>query len=161
MAQTIHLMVGNVGTGKSCTAEALKADDPDALYFNDDKFATLLHNGDYSPRIWTTVYKELYGDMIVALATFALCKGHSVIIDSTNMSIARRKKFIDISMKTGVPIIAYLHQQHGGLERRCKENRGQAPSLWIGVFNEFAAEYEAPTTEEGFSEIIQPAWKLW
>jgi len=160
---TLHMMVGNIGTGKTITTRRLikkfNADGIKTLVINVDSLVCMFSGlNDYSTDLFTEQHRALYGDILVALANQILEHGFNVIVDTTMMSKIKRARFIEVAKKWGAKIIIYLHKTPGGLERRCKENREQSNELWQHVYDMFEKEYEEPSFDEGIDEIIDCTW---
>lgn len=157
----VHIMVGNIGTGKSTTVVKLTKGNLDKIAVLDtDGIAMMYSANDYGPHIWTPKRRNLYHDSLLKLEELALQKGFDVIIDSTCMSAVRRKSFIDIAKNNDARVIVYLHRTPGGLDRRCQAPRGQTRELWTMVYNGFENEFEEPLLDEGIDEIINCTWTV-
>ena len=156
--QTIHLMVGNIGCGKSTTVRnLLKKLNNKAFVINDDALAMALNpTMKYNNEMWRDGRKETYWDVMEAMAHTILSKtDYDVIIDSPLMSRAKRKPFIEIAFNKECQVKAYLHRTPGGLERRIADSRGEKAEVWKEVFNFLEKEYEEPSKiAERLTDII-------
>lgn len=145
---TLHLMVGNIGTGKTTTAKSLL--DNNTLIVSDDNIAMML--GENYPEMWTEKHINLYSKIKLMCARYALEAGFNVIVDGTHMSRKSREKFIKLPAK----VIVYTHTNKDGLYRRLKDPRGCTKERWTEIWNLFESQYEEPSFEEGMDEIILP-----
>ena len=157
---TIHVMVGNIGTGKSWTTKRLVNEDTrkNTCVVNTDSLVPMLNLGNYSPDVFTDRHRELYTHLLTGSAYILMHHGFDVIVDTAMMSKAKRKKFIDVAKSHGAQVKVYVHKTPGGLERRIAESHGDAP--WDKVYEMFEKEYEEPSLDEGIDEIIDCTWRL-
>lgn len=154
-AQTVYMMIGNVGCGKSTTAKTLIADEvPEAVVINIDTILQAMfpqipyHDLFENPDRWA-----LYDQVTYAIIFRAVHLGISVIIDATNMSVKKRGKLF-AAVQGRCPVVGIVHTHVDGLKIRQKYSRGGAPEVWATVHARFAKAYEAPTMDEGFSQLI-------
>ncbi len=166
MAKLI-LMVGNIGTGKTTTANRLMVDaahlkNRDIIIISTDDLATILANGHYGPDIWTNRHIHLYSAVKQCIVHEALINGFDVIVDGTNMSKICRKAYIDIAKEfdvEDVEIIVYLHTYPDGLNRRINDPKSKHTSTstkqWTKIYNDFADTYEKPVLDEGIDHIFE------
>jgi len=152
--QYIHLMIGNIGTGKTTTATKILEENPNTLYVSDDDICTLVNMGNYGPELWSNKYWPVYSAIKRSIAEIAIENGFSIIIDSTNMSESKRAVWVKKAKQLNVSIIAHVHLDHAlGIKRRQETPRGQTFEMWQKVYERFQSEYEEVTSAEGFNEI--------
>ena len=150
----IHLMVGNIGTGKTTTARKLIKEHSLTMYVADDMICEMVNLGDYSPEKWGDKYWPVYSEIKNRVAETALANGFSIIVDSTNTSKKRRANWTAKAKELDVKITAYVHLDHeAGLERRKVEPRGQTPEMWQKVHDDLQVKYEETTLDEGFFAV--------
>lgn len=150
---TLSLLIGNIGSGKSTLASklSLKGD----VVVNMDALQAMFAAGAYDR--YDNAKKEVYHKTENVAIESALEAGLSVVIDRTNIDRKRRENFIRIGQKYGAEIVAYDFGpgEHRLLERRQMNGRGVPSETWRRVFDFMKKSYEAPTLEEGFSQIIE------
>ncbi len=108
---------------------------------------------------FSSKYKALHGDELVTSkkilkeAEKYLNEGFSIIIDATNPSIKKRKEYIDLASKYNIPIrcILMTTDMIESMFRNNKRNK-IIPKITYFVFRK---NYEEPTINEGFSEVIK------
>lgn len=149
---TMHMMVGNVGSGKSEMAKHLSKKYK-AVIVNMDAIQESMHGfyGGYREEM-----KPIYRSVEEAIINGALSNGVDVVIDRTNMDKKRRSRFIDIAKNHGVEVDAYVMpiiSVETLLERRMKNPRGMSESKWRTVIENMRASYEDVTTDEGIVYI--------
>jgi len=150
---TLNLCIGNIGSGK--TLLAAKFAKMGHVVCNMDSIQSMVSGGEYG--LYDNAKKEVYQAAEDAIITKALESGLSVVVDRTNMDRKRRRRFIEIGKKYASNIIAY-HWGPGDekcLNRRQANPHGIPAAQWAQVFKFMQDSYEPPTTEEGFSEIIE------
>lgn len=157
---TLHLMVGNIGTGKSVTTKHLTLELDNTLVIDIDAIVTMLSLDNYGPAMFTEKHQNLYNDLLRTMTGRLLTHGFNVIVDTTMMSRKKRANFINIAKQHNAIVKVYLHKTPGGLERRCADGRGYSDKVWKDIYKMFEAEYEEPSLNEGIDEIIDCTWGL-
>jgi predicted kinase len=155
---SVNVFIGNIGSGKSILAKKMAF--WGNVVFNMDAFQQMIAGGEYGA--YDPAKKEIYQEAENLTIRKALEAGLSVVIDRTNMDRKRRKRFIDIGKEYGAKIAAY--DWGSGTEKnlinRLKNPRGIPDEQWQSVWAMMKQSYEPPTTEEGFTEIIEPPTKF-
>lgn len=147
----MHMMIGNVGSGKSEMAKHL-AKKFNAVIVNMDGIQESMHGfyGGYRQDI-KSLYQKVENDIIEG----ALESGVSVVVDRTNMDRKTRKRFVDIARKYRVEIHAYempsLFEED--IEIRMKNHRNISRNKWISIMAELQSRFESPELDEGFSSV--------
>ncbi len=158
---TLHIMVGNIGTGKTVTTKRLMTELEDTFVVNIDSLVKMFSMDNYRPELFTEKHRTCWGELLKTLADKLLSHGFSVIIDTAMMSKVKRYEFIKIAQRYNAKVKVYLHTTSGGLERRCKENHGgHSNEVWKEVYEMFEKEYEKPSSDEDIDEIIDCTWDL-
>ncbi len=151
MPVAMHMMIGNVGGGKSEMA-AHMAKKWNAVICNMDAIQESMHGfyGGYREDL-----KPVYQATEESIISGALSVGVPVIIDRTNMDRKRRERFIKIANAYGAEVKAYVMSatMHDALDRRMKHPRGLTQEKWWDVISRMVGTFEYPTLEEGFSTI--------
>ena len=151
--QTMYVMVGNIGTGKTTRAKRLV--DDDTLYVSEDLLVPLMTNGRYDPPVWSIRHFNVYRKLKLAAVEAALLNGFNLIVDGTNISVENRVKYIDAAKRMNALIICYVFPDFDiGLQNRFKEHRGQTAEMWKSVSNSLQDKFDYPKKEEGINEII-------
>jgi len=160
----VYILIGNIGSGKTYWArrKVFKG----AIYISNDAITDMMHMGDYTrydPELSSTYHR--IEDTL--LEDSLLNQDRDIIIDRTNMSRAKRKRFICL-------INCYINVREGKsniewkkiavvfnsdiitcLHRRSKNSKGITERKWAEIYNKFADEFESPTLDEGFDDIIE------
>lgn len=147
------IIVGNIGCGKSTLANKLASDFKFGV-FNMDSLTTML--GGYEYTRFDKNKTECYNEIRQFIVRNLLKNNFNCIIDSTNLTVRKRKEFIDIAKSLKVPEIICFDFGPGideYLERRLKNNRGVNSETWKKVYTRMKNEYESPSIDEGFTII--------
>lgn len=153
--QTVYMMIGNIGTGKSHTTKyLLKEQAKEAVVVNIDTILPVMfpqipyHALFGNPDRWA-----LYDAVSYDITNWAISLGMSVILDSTNMSVKKRGNLFDV-INDRCPVVGIVHKHVDGLKIRQKSPRNGTDALWDTVHAKFAKVWEAPTMDEGFAHLI-------
>jgi predicted kinase len=154
MSLQMHVMIGNIGSGKSLIANKLSKL-YDASIVNMDLITSMINGGEYNA--YDSSKKEVYHSIEKTAIETSLKMGISVIIDRTNVDKERRKRFIEIGKKYGAKIIGYDFGPGNDdcLKRRIENPRGVPSEVWRDVFDYMKKSYVESTIDEGFSSIIK------
>lgn len=93
----------------------------------------------------------------IAAATAALAQKKSVVIDNTNPSPDDRAKYIAIAKKAQVPVRCFVFLHDAALANHMNILRarlGITARVSSIAYNMFKSKFQAPTTDEGFSEVV-------
>ncbi|XP_031428942.1 bifunctional polynucleotide phosphatase/kinase isoform X2 [Clupea harengus] len=115
------------------------------------------------PKGYTYVNRDTLGSWqsCVSACERALKQGHSVAIDNTNPDLESRKRYIDVSIKAGVPCRCFHFTASIELAKHNNKFREMVPSdtkhMVVNdmIFHSYKKKLVAPSLSEGFSEILQ------
>jgi predicted kinase len=140
----ITMLCGLPGSGKSTWANQNKREN--TIVLSSDKIREELFGAEEIQGNPKQVFNLLY-----KRAEEALEQEKNVIIDSTNLSRANRKKFIKrfYSLADYLSIIIFLESAEECIERQKKRDRKVPAS----VIRRMAQQMEMPTFDEGWDEI--------
>lgn len=144
------ILVGNIGCGKS--TKALELANNGYCVINDDAVVTMIGGGKYT--LYDVKKKPIYKNIEAVGAITSLNYGFNTVIDMPNMTKRKRKRYIDIGKGYTCKIICYNWGPgiSNDLQRRLKDHRGY--TKWVEAFKRKHSEYEEPTLDEGFDELI-------
>lgn len=126
--QTIFLMRGLPGSGKSTKAQEMLAANRFAIRVNKDKLREMLCFGKYTPKIEGLVVEQER-----AITRAALSKGYDVIVDDTNLNPVHYEAFQQIAGAYGAAMqIVYVDVPVEECIRRDKL-RGQSGGMHVGA----------------------------
>jgi len=151
--QELIILTGNVGCGKSTFAKNKIEESFKYVIVNDDDISTMIGGGIYTN--YDENKKSLYKDIELVCTFIGLNSGFNVIVDMPNVKLESRKRFIEIGKKFNAKIISidWGSGKSEDLSRRLNDNRGY--DKWKEAFFRKKQEYEMPSMDEGFDEIIR------
>ena len=132
--QEMIILVGYPGSGKSTFAHRYL---PNYTYINNDTTKSV--------------------NKSIKLAKLAVANKQSIVIDNINSSIKQRAIFIDIANKYHIPVrciyfdVSERMAKHLNKYRERLGIRAHVPNICYNVYNK---NFEYPTKDEGFIEII-------
>lgn len=135
-SQTLTLMVGIQGSGKSVVASMM------------EEQGVVVASNDLSGG----------KDRTLRIVETALKSGQSVVVDNTHVDRDARRNYVELGLKYDTKVRCFVmktehdHARHNNLFREITD-----PSharIKEPLFNQFRARYQPPTKQEGFSEII-------
>lgn len=142
----LNIMVGLPRSGKSTLTEFLTKRSKQAVVVSADTLRYLVYGqrffGKGEPLLWAV------HDIVVQML---LEQGIPIIIDETNTTVKRRRKYIELANKHGYSVVCHVVTTGEGvcLERARSEN----DTAIVPVIERMAKQYEQPGLEEGFSDI--------
>jgi predicted kinase len=155
MKDTVYLLCGLPGSGKSHWASQQAEENENFIIINRDKIREMF-KGKYTYD--KTIEKFVkFSCEYLTLCCYDLFSGFTAIIDETNITKAKRKLWIDLLLEdSDIDIICvYFSLKEGNFERRMKDHRGLSKETWEEVINNMKKDFEEPTLDEGFKGIIE------
>lgn len=151
----LQILIGNIASGKTtyCRTKLLE----DFICVNDDAIVSMIHGGVYTG--YDKNLKPLYKSIENQIINFGIALGKSVIVDrGVNIKAESRKRLIGIAKSLDVEVEAvvfpFLSDEEHAHRRYFSDSRGLQYGYWLGVARYNNKNYEPPTIEEGFSNII-------
>lgn len=150
----IRILIGNIGSGKSTLAKKLAKEGHCIL--NKDMLRFMLGGGNYIED--KNIEKEIY-DIFFKSLHILLSKGYSIVIDGPNITKKERFSFIvsaQLYNYNKIGIILPKINKEESINRRLKNNHGNTPKyIWEANWVLNDSQYQEPTKEEGFNEVIK------
>jgi len=154
MKKELIILIGNIGTGKSIYAKRYQKLGYIVIARDQLRYAigggNYIFNRFYEPIIWRTelyLYKKFIDTKV------------NIIVDEVGINKAMRQRYISYAKKRGYKITAIEMPRFcmgEAVARRMINPHGQPDyKLWCQVWTKFEAQYEEPSKEEGFKEIIK------
>ena len=149
---TIILMVGNMGSGKSTYVKSLI----ECGYFavSRDAIRYMFGAGKY---IFNNKSELSTVRGASAIVRGLMLSEVDIVVDETHMNTCSRSGYIKLAQDNGYNIIACILpkvNREVSVERRMQNPHGQFDrNVWYGVWDKFNNMWEEPTLEEGFNEI--------
>jgi len=151
---TVYVMCGLPGSGKSTWAKN-KAKEANTVIVSPDAIRTMLF-GEYR-------YDEAYEPTVLQVSLFALycavAAGEDVVFDEVSLSREERRAVFNTLAyyhKDGaVKVVCVNCRSSDNLANRMKDSRGYPKERWVEVIETMRQRYEAPTVDEGFTEVLE------
>jgi predicted kinase len=152
---TVQTLVGMIASGKSTYARNAAA--AGAVVVNDDAVVAAVHGGDY--RLYDKRLKPLYKATENAILAAALALGRDVVVDrGVNVSVRSRRRWVGLATAfdaTPVCLVFAKREPAVHARRRCEDDpRGHDYDYWLRAAERHHADWESPTREEGFDDVL-------
>lgn len=156
----LKVLVGMIASGKTTYArmEAARG----AVIINDDALVTALHGGDYTG--YDRTLKPLYKSTENHIAAVALALGWDVVVDrGLNVSRKSRQRWVGLAAafeaEAQAVVFARQSAEQHARRRWHSDSRGHDLAHWVSAATRHAAEWQTPTTCEGFSMVTHSPWR--
>lgn len=149
-AINVYILCGLIGSGKSTWAKET-AKKTGAIIINRDSIRTMIF-GCYS-------YDRQKEDFVCNIAESILMRasdcGYDVIIDETNLTVKKRKRWINLAKDIHAWQIEliWFTEEKNNLSNRMNDARGIDEATWSKVLEDMKKTFEVPIIEEGFDSI--------
>lgn len=155
--KTMYILCGLPGSGKTTWAKGKIESSTDTIYVNRDDFRNSLFCGKYT---FNKNIEPVIKATVEEMVSQALLNDVSVIIDETNLTEEKRRKWIEKgSLYGGKQVIVHFTAMDECLENRMRDPRGISREKWESVINGMKETFEPPTEDEG--EIIKVPPFVW
>ena len=153
------IMTGNIGSGKSLIASKYAKNG--YVIVSMDSIQAMVGGGEYG--LYDNEKKDIYHATESSAIVTALDHGLSVVVDRTNMDAGRRSRYIEKGKIFDAKIISYDFGLGDieGFKRRIKNSHGIPEQQWMGVLHYMQENYQKPSLDEGFDQIIQAPEKYY
>ena len=150
----MYMTVGNVGCGKSFLSSKL-AKQCNGIIVNKDCLREMISGGDYR---YIPENESLVKNTILYFIENCMLVDRNIIIDETNLTVEKRKVYLDLAKKYNYTIIVYNFGSGNSeeLRRRLEDDRGVPHISWQTVWESMHDIYELPTFYEGIDNIFEP-----
>lgn len=148
------ILIGNIGAGKSTHVRKLVGEGYRIV--SKDAIRYMLGGGEY---IFDEKLEEVVHKVAIDTLKYLLDKGYSIAIDETNMSKEKRQEYLNHVIHFRYVRTALLLpkiSKEESVRRRLGSNHGDtSKEVWEDVWEIKNNEYEEPTYDEGFHNIIR------
>jgi predicted kinase len=135
MSNTLTILCGLPGSGKSTIAKRLHEKDPEnTLVVNADSLRTMIYAGTYD---YNQAHEKLVKDIMTDAVEMALLHGFNVVVDSTNLTRYEREDLVRMTEGYGpwVHVIVMPLNVELCKTRRAKDTKGLPPERWASVID--------------------------
>lgn len=151
MNNTVYVLVGISGAGKSTFIEKFLESHPDVVVYSSDKLRAVYGTGEedqsVSGLVFSTIKYNLDRD---------LKNGKDVMIDATSLKRRDRKIYVDIGKKNNANVVAYVLERDKQTIMKNQQSRKNAGGRYVpeDIIDMMFGKYKRPEREEGFDKII-------
>lgn len=144
---TLNVMIGVAGSGKSTVANSLKKERNIDVVICPDSIREELCNGNRADQsknseVWKLAYKRVED---------ALIKGENVIFDATMLNPSKRKQIIDIGKRAKARIEAHVVKKD--LDIILKQNASRKWKVPTHIVKNMYNSFAVPNKSEGFDAV--------
>ncbi len=147
------IFTGNIGSGKTTLAKTYVEDGYVAIAR--DQLRYVIGEGKY---IWNDYYESIIWSTEQFMFKAFCNLGVNIVVDEVGISKKMRFRYIEYGKICGYNIKAIVLPRLSmkeAVDRRIKNPHGQYDrKVWEHVYSQFDSQYQEPTNEEGFDEII-------
>lgn len=157
----IEILVAPIGGGKS--TYAAKRAREGAIVINDDAIVTMVHGGDYG--LYQKRLKPLYKLVENQILTTGMLMGVDIVIDRPNYRRRTRMRYTSLAHSFEVDNLhvpcrcilwPWTTPEESASRRHAHDDRGHPYEHWLKAAKNHYANYEEPTLDEGYVEIVTP-----
>jgi predicted kinase len=148
---TLYVMVGVSGAGKSTYIDRLVNANPDTVVHSSDKLRGILGKSEedqsVTPQVFSTIKYNVNRD---------LAAGKNVVVDATSLTPKERRDYILAAKKHSAKVVAYVLERSKEqlLKNQAKRKAGGGREVPEFVIDKMLAKYVRPSKNEGFDEVI-------
>ena len=158
MSQTIYILVGLPGSGKSTWSKNKIKDDKKTVIICKDTLRTMCR-GEY---IFDKQLEPLMHEWADGLIQSALFNNYNIIIDETNLKKSHRymllqdiQHYYSSGMNKAKIICVWCKENKNNLQNRMNDDRGISQQQWSEIIENMKKIFEEPELSEGFDEILE------
>jgi|APGre2960657505_1045072.scaffolds.fasta_scaffold01783_6 predicted kinase len=151
MNNTVYVMVGISGSGKSTFIKSFLNKNPNVVVYSSDKLRAVLGKSEedqtVSGQVFSTIKYNLDRDLAL---------GKDVMIDATSLNPKERRDYVTVGKKYGAKLTAYVLERDRetlirNQQKRKSEGGREVPDF---VIDRMISKYVRPSRDEGFDDII-------
>lgn len=150
--QTVWLMIGILGSGKSTWSKTRAATDDIACIVSKDSIREMLH-GSYR---FEVSLEFLVSNILYTAITEVLAAGYNLIIDECHITKDNRARVVN-QIRRNFPNVKIIGVWCPGkidnVYRRMHSPKGQSKATWERVYTNMVTNFQDPTEDE-FDELI-------
>jgi predicted kinase len=148
---TVYVVVGISGAGKSTFIDAFLKKNPDVTVYSSDKLRGILGKDESDQTVTGAVFSTIKYNLDRDIKA-----GKDVMIDATSLNPKERRDYITIGKKYNAKIVAYVLERDKQTlmanQQKRKAAGGREVPEW--VVDKMISKYKRPEKSEGFDQIF-------
>lgn len=151
MNNTVYVLVGISGAGKSTFIDKFLKTHPDVVVHTSDALRAVYGTGEGDQTVSGMVFSTIRYNVDRDLKS-----GKDVMIDATSLKRADRKIYIKLAIINNAKAVAYVLERDKETIMRNQQSRKDAGGRFVpeNIIDDMFLKYKRPTTDEGFDQII-------
>lgn len=148
---TLYVMVGISGAGKSTFIENFLKSHPDVIVHSSDKLRGILGRDETDQSVTAQVFSTIKYNLNRDLAA-----GKDVMVDATSLNPRERKDYILTAKRYSAKVVAYVLERDKNtlMKNQAKRKASGGREVPESVIDKMIAKYIQPSKSEGFDEVI-------
>jgi predicted kinase len=149
--KTLYITVGCPASGKSTYVKNyVVINKQTGMYLSSDELRAKFGSGETDQTCTNQVFSYIKQKI-----SEILCDREDgyLIIDATSINKKNRKEYIELAKKNKARIVAWVFERNRNILVERNKNRDRVVPEW--VIDKMLTQYERPTTDEGFDEVIE------
>lgn len=148
---TLYVMVGISGAGKSTFIENFLKSNPNVVVHSSDRLRGIIGKDESDQSVTAQVFSTIKYNLNRDLAA-----GKDVMIDATSLNPRERKDYILTGKRYSAKIVAYVLERDKAtlMKNQAKRKASGGREVPEFVIDKMQSKYVRPTQSEGFDEII-------
>jgi predicted kinase len=149
--KTLYITIGCPASGKSTYVKKYVEDNQQTgMYLSSDELRAKFGSGETDQTVTPQVFSHIKLKITEFLTNVV---GDYLIIDATSINRKNRRDYIDLTKNNDARIVAWVFERPRNVLVERNKNRDRVVPEW--VIDKMLNQYERPTTDEGFDEIIE------
>lgn len=149
--KTLYITVGCPASGKSTYVKNYVNDNKETgMYLSSDELRAKFGSGETDQTCTNQVFSYIKQKIDEILQNK---NDDYLIIDATSINKKNRKEYIKLAKKNKSKIVAWTFERNRDILIDRNMNRDRVVPIW--VIDRMISQYEKPTIDEGFDEVIE------
>ena len=147
---TLYITVGCPASGKSTYVKNYVDNKQNGMYLSSDELRAKFGSGETDQTCTNQVFSYIKQKISEILQDK---NGGYLIIDATSINKKNRREYIELAKKNKSKIVAWVFERNRDILIDRNKNRDRVVPVW--VIDRMLSQYEKPSIDEGFDEIIE------
>ncbi len=149
--KTLYITVGCPASGKSTYVKNYVDDNKqNGMYLSSDELRAKFGSGESDQ----TCTNQVFSYIKQKISEILQDKNDGyLIIDATSINKKNRREYIELAKKNKSKIVAWVFERNRDILIDRNKNRDRVVPIW--VIDRMISQYEKPSVDEGFDEVIE------